>query len=587
MGKKKPFIDKKNASVYHLVRRSNRDVGGYYDEETGEVLDVPREFVLMPTPETQRKIDERKQSQSIQESTKSAENMAGPKSGSADDALAFAKAQLKAANLVDDYDYDKHMMPITGTGIFYDKDGKQHDPSKDIRSLNVPIPMEPVIKEMDRQLDAIAITTDCMDDDIANALFDYEEGEFEEILDDFCVTAAQEPEDGGDEPDLFDFDAHIERLIEKARMEENGGQKVAPEDHEAWKQSTKDFEGFKPYKKHEDDAEDYIDYQNDDVRGDVTEFDLESEIDNNPGVVAKLNTAEEQALCEKFAQTLLEYDSDDVGDLDNEYLEIGGDKPLEGDVHLEAALDQFIQEKKDDIFVEGSRHTEKRYGGGSKVFVNNNLVPFNSLDIQATEEIKEEEKQNVQEVLAEADNFLANPEMDLPPEEVFIDGQSYFTMKEHNPWDCESILSTYSNIDNNPAVIGRKDSRRRRKKKQNKGANGLDMYDEETIPEEQPVQILLSDKTGLPLGVLPERGNKDDDEYFGEESFVSVNKGEARKKNETKEEKRARKKALKEERQISRIQKKMMREAFEDEFSKRAGPAIGNDVAGKSVFKYS
>ena len=63
MGKKKPFIDKKNASVYHLVRRSNRDVGGQYDEETGEPLDVPREFVLMPTAETQRKIDHRKQTQ--------------------------------------------------------------------------------------------------------------------------------------------------------------------------------------------------------------------------------------------------------------------------------------------------------------------------------------------------------------------------------------------------------------------------------------------------------------------------------------------------------------------------------------------
>ncbi len=583
MGKKKPFIDKKNASVYHLVRRSNRDVGGYYDEETGEPLDVPREFVLMPTPETQRKIDERKQTQTEIQSMMTLHE-AGARTVSPDDALALAKAQLKAANLIDDYDYDKHMMPITGSGVFYGKEGTQNDPSKDIRSMNVPIPMEPVIKEMDRQLDAIALTADCMDDDIAEALFDYEEGEFEEILDDFCITAAQEPEDDEDQPDVFDFDAHIERLIEKARMEENGGAKVAPDDHEAWKKSAIEFQGLKPFRKHEDDVEDGIDYDNDNVHGDVDEFDLESEVDMNPGVVAKLNPEEERALCEKFEQTLLEYNSDEVGDLDDDCFNIRGDKPLEGDVQLETALDQFIQEKKDDILVAGSRHLEKRHGGSSKVFVNNSLIPFNAIDAQDAEEELDEEKQQVDEVLAEADQILANPEMELPPEEVLIDGKSYFTMKEHNPWDCESILSTYSNVDNNPAVIGR-NSRRRRKKKKKSGAN--DAFDDETIPEEQPVQILLSEKTGLPLGVLPERGNKNSDDYFGEHTFVSVNKGEARKKNESKEDKKARKKAIKEERQISRIQKKMMREAFEDEFSKRAGPAIGNDVAGKSIFKYS
>jgi protein LTV1 len=582
MGKKKPFIDKKNASVYHLVRRSNRDVGGQYDEETGEPLDVPREFVLMPTAETQRKIDHRKQTQAEMQSQATLQESG---TGSADDALALAKAQLKAANLIDDYDYDKHMMPITGSGVFYGKEGKQHDPSNDYRSQNIPIPMEPVIKEMDRQLDAIAITADCMDDDVAQALFDYEDGEFEEILDDFCLTAAEEPENAGDEPDVFDFDAHVERLIEKARMEENGGLRVAPEDHEAWKRSAMEFQGFKPFKKDENDVEDGIDYDNDNVRGDVDEFDLESEIDMNPGVMAKLNPEEEKALCQKFEQTLLEYDSDEIGDLDEVFSETHGDKPLEGDVQIEAALDQFIQEKKDDILLKGSRHMEKRYGGGSKVFVNHALVPFNAIDVHDFEEDEEEAKQRVEEVLAEADEFLANPEVDLPPEEVFIDGKSYYTMKEHNPWDCESILSTYSNVDNNPAVIKRNSSRRRRKKKNKTDANGIDVYDDETIPEDQPVQILLSDKTGLPLGVLPERGTKDD-EYFGEETFVSVNKGEARKKNESKEEKKTRKKALKEERQISRIQKKMMREAFEDEFSKRAG-AIGNDVAGKSVFKYS
>ena len=39
----------------------------------------------------------------------------------------------------------------------------------------------------------------------------------------------------------------------------------------------------------------------------------------NPGIVAKLNPEEEKALCDKFEQTLLEYDSDEVGDLDEKW----------------------------------------------------------------------------------------------------------------------------------------------------------------------------------------------------------------------------------------------------------------------------
>lgn len=572
--KTKQFINKKEASVYHLVRRSNRDIGGYFDEE-GKPLDVPRDFVLMPTPETQQKIDLQKKQQQQEQLYQIPEDSLG-----ADDALARAKQQLKRFNLVDDYDYDKHMMEITGTGAFVGSDGKLGSAENDVRAN--PVLLEDNIQEMDRQLDSIAITADCMDDDVAQALFDYEEGEFEEILDDFCLTAAQEPEDE-EEVHAFDFDAHIEALIQKARMEENGGARVAPTNHDAWNQAMSSFQGVKPFSKHENDAEDAIDFDEDGVYGDLDEYDYqqgeEEVMEMNPGVVPKLRPEEEKALCDKFEQTLLEYDSDDLGDLDEECMDIRGDKPLEGDVNIEAALDQFLQDKKDKNFIIGTRHTEKKCGGGSKVFLNNKLVPFNAID---KVDVEVEETEDVQEVLKEAEEVLANPEMDLPPEEVLIDGKSYFTLKERNPWDCESILSTYSNLDNNPAVIGR--NSRRRKKKKNKKQNGLNLDDDITIPEEQPVQILLSNKTGLPLGVLPERGNQEDNP-FEEETFVSVNKGEARKKNETKEEKRLRKQAVKEERMIARMQKKMMKEAVAEEFGKRAGNS--DDVTGKSVFRYS
>jgi protein LTV1 len=179
------------------------------------------------------------------------------------------------------------------------------------------------------------------------------------------------------------------------------------------------------------------------------------------------------------------------------------------------------------------------------------------------------------EVLEEAKDILANPVEEPPAEEILIDGKSYFSERTRNPWDCESILSTYSNLDNNPVTI---ESMRRQKKKKTK-----QISPEQTLPEDEPVRIQLSSKTGLPLGVLSSRydeQNEDDDTMF------SRNRGEARKKNETKEEKKARKLAVKKEREIARLSKKLMKDAFKDEFAKRS-EVTGDDVGGKSVFRYS
>ena len=65
------------------------------------------------------------------------------------------------------------------------------------------------------------------------------------------------------------------------------------------------------------------------------------------------------------------------------------------------------------------------------------------------------------------------------------------------------------------------------------------------IPEEGPVKIQLSNKTGLPLGVFDDRRPQgpDEDVYpnydYGEgDTYLSVNLGEARNKSETEMEKR-------------------------------------------------
>jgi protein LTV1 len=106
-----------------------------------------------------------------------------------------------------------------------------------------------------------------------------------------------------------------------------------------------------------------------------------------------------------------------------------------------------------------------------------------------------------------------------------------------------------------------------------------------TDQQEQIQQILLSDKTGLPLGVLPSAKNVDDHDEI-DDTYMSLNKGEARCRNETAEEKRLRKLNVKKERQLARMQKKMMKEAYNDEFGKRHDQILVDDVGGKSVFRF-
>jgi protein LTV1 len=348
------------------------------------------------------------------------------------------------------------------------------------------------------------------------------------------------------------------------------------------------FTGVKPLHARidEEDDEDNFDY---DQYGEEEEDSLDREFNDQSGedYTQQIDDEQQRILCQKFEEALLEYDSDDVGDLDDECEDIVGDRPLEGDAHLDAALDEFLTEKEDDILIEGTkRFKEKRTGGsGYSALVGKTMVPASEIDESKTLLINiEESKKQMLKDLAEADAILANPEIDLPPEEILIDGKSYFSISSRNPWDCESILSTYSNLDNNPVVIGRSS---RRNKKKSKKKTSID--EESAIPEDKPVKIQLSNKTGLPLGVFdkPNNAGQEQDYYDESDTYISVNKGEARNKNETLLEKKVRKISVKEERKICRIQKKMMREAFREEFTKRGSEQVVDAVGGASVFRFS
>jgi protein LTV1 len=630
MGKKtRPFIDKKTASVYHVVRRSQRDVG---TEATAETLS---DFVLMPSPDNPPPLALVSSVGNVK--VKSVDGNNKKKTSSALTGIDFQtlEATIAAAGLLDETakTYAKYTKPIQNSGTYISAsttttgndttnnnlDQLLVDTSRN--ELDDALQEAMAVHEVGRMLDSIALTPDCMEEDIALALFgNFDEGNFEEMDDDFCITANQEvllvDEDDNDKDDDekggFDFEKHVQMLLEKARAQENGGGTTLKPNDDYFKGAIPLHGRIDEEGDEEDDDFDYDRYdeeeEDDESDYDEEEDSLDREFNNGMSsamtAAKNTNTEEQRILCQKFEEALLEYDSDDMGDLDDECDDIGGNVPLEGDAGLEAALNEYLTEREDDILIEGTVKVKRAGGSGYSALVGRTMVNASALDdhpLSSSTSLLvnvQESKRQMALDMAEADAILANPEMDLPPEEVFIDGKSYFSVTSRNPWDCESILSTYSNLDNNPVIIGRSD---RRRKNKGSGGDGGSVTSNDIIPEDGPVKIKLSNKTGLPLrsdtyGGVRSNNNGvhddyDDDEggdYFDNGStYLSINRGEARHKNETLAEKKERKMAIKEERKICRIQKKMMKEAFAEEFQRRGQDVILDPVGGNTVFRFS
>ncbi|CAD7012308.1 unnamed protein product [Ceratitis capitata] len=136
-------------------------------------------------------------------------------------------------------------------------------------------------------------------------------------------------------------------------------------------------------------------------------------------------------------------------------------------------------------------------------------------------------------------------------------------------WDCESVLSTYSNIYNHPKLI-EEPTRRSRRSSKAESSDG-------------PSKIEIDPKTGLPTNVL----RNGDNNQLTEKALAKLDNGafssggpkslcnkslistlsvlSIRPKDETPEEKRERKRLLKEYRLERRIERKANTEAFKEE----------------------
>jgi len=132
-----------------------------------------------------------------------------------------------------------------------------------------------------------------------------------------------------------------------------------------------------------------------------------------------------------------------------------------------------------------------------------------------------------------------------------IDEEMETLVKEEvdKKWDCETILSTYSNLYNHPKLI----------------------------EEEGISKVKVSEKTGIPLSDHPKL-TKQQLRAFDETNNpnISVSQVEShksshpsRKKNETKEEKKLRKQCIKELKKDRRLEKKATKLAFQEERSRQ------------------
>ena len=183
---------------------------------------------------------------------------------------------------------------------------------------------------------------------------------------------------------------------------------------------------------------------------------------------------------------------------------------------------------------------------------------------------------------------------------------AYLRTKQRESWDCETIVSTYSNLENHPSLIDEPHGGSRRKKKKGRGGE-----DEDVGATEGAAVIRLSQSNGLPVDYVQSRrgrgrggslltaanlaavaeahdegdANVEDDDAWegsgGEDD--DMEDGEAwrsniRRRGESAEEKRARKAAVKQGRRDARAAKKGLKTTFKREEREMGKKQMVGDV---------
>lgn len=271
-----------------------------------------------------------------------------------------------------------------------------------------------------------------------------------------------------------------------------------------------------------------------------------------PGSIASTYWREERhdrknllsVIDEQFEHLALEYDEEEIGDMDELADDIHGGADVED---FESVLDEFIRDHP--------RRGDFGDGIKSKLFLAEEMEKFGFGNDHAALSIQmaKEAIRKMEAAAADGEGEDATPAANA---HVEIDRRKF--QKEENKWDCESILSLRSNLYNHPGTI--------------------------TEPSSKPPKTIKLGKNGLPVGYGPGSGfvstkleninegeRSDDDAGDDEGQVLWLKPGtgpNVRKKGETAEEKKARKAAVKAAKRESRATKKEMKVMFAQERTK-------------------
>ncbi|CAH0515549.1 unnamed protein product [Peronospora belbahrii] len=548
--RKKQFINKKKAQHFHVVHRSQRDPKADDPNASKYVLLSSNPHVKIRSDsefdgendnEEDVEIESDDEMPDLVDAVATKTIVAGKKSR---DNVTFPIRKVRfgdveAEDFVDEnglprdgYNYLQHMKEM-GKGKFYSATSR-FDAGEDARALSrkVDLPQDalPSMEEQDRLLDAITLTTDVMDEDLREALVNDEA--FEQLDDNFVIQAAEENLEFGTADD-FDYDTHIAKLM-------NAASGVTP-----------------LYRGNITDSED------DGFSEDDEEFSDEEAEHGDEGEVPEDRDEAQRVLDELFEKTLAEeYDDEQLGELEEDDPETRGKETLDGEL-LAVVLEDYVSVQQELADAEGKLGNPLRAGNRLKQVLEECDAERHAYEYDEDAETEEEEG---------PEDEVARAEREEKELQELYERNLYLQREERERWDCETIVSTYSTLDNHPTVLREEAPTRRKKKKQPVMAS-VAMGDE--ICKQK---VTLSRKTGMPLGVFEAaapfraKGNKQQEPEMSR-----------RQKGETTEQKRARKAAVKMEKVIRRSEKRDTKLAFKEEEARQSTQMLAGRV---SIFRY-
>ncbi|XP_077461008.1 protein LTV1 homolog [Stigmatopora argus] len=300
----------------------------------------------------------------------------------------------------------------------------------------------------------------------------------------------------------FDFDdpdnALEDDFIAKANSASCGQPRDGDDDDDSWEDTDDDSSEFDSEGDFSGEVQEFP-FDDEETKSRFTEYSMTSSVMRRNEQLSLLD--------DRFEKFYEQFDEDEIGALDNAELEghiVAGSARLE-----EVIKDYFVQKEKESLRPE-------------------DLGPK---ELPVLQEEEDEDEEEMETLVIKA------------PEEK---------------WDCETIISTYSNIYNRPKVI-------------------------EEPPKVKAIRV--SHKTGVPLDVLTARGPTSKQA----ERMSRINDADLpraatvpRDRDENKDQKKARKNAIKEERKERRMEKKANKMSFKEEKLRQEKQLINlrNNVQG-------